>query len=239
MSGWTNPFNLTEQPSEATLSFIANNISSSHPYILTITLNVLPPVFFRSVPSSADGQGLLERSERAVSSFLEGWTRSVGDPIISKWIVIILCVSMGLNAWFISQARRGAMQPIQPSVAKMPVSDVQGKVSRLVQPAISVTGAQQSTSSKSSILLNDSDSDDDEKRLAAVKKNTRRVRSASECMEILSSRRPQDLLDEEVIALTLQKKIPLYALEKTLNDLERAVKIRRAVVCILPYKRLF
>ena len=80
----------------------------------------------------------------------------------------------------------------------------------------------------------DNEIDDDEKRIAALKRNIRRVRSVSECMQILSAGRPQDLLDEELIALTLQKKIPLYALEKTLNDHERAVKIRRAAVCTHP-----
>jgi len=141
---------------------------------------------------------------------------------------------MGLNAWLLSEARRGAIQPLQPPAAKASVSDSAEKIVKPAQPSISVTDTRQSESKKSSFSLNDSESDDEEKRVAAVKKNTRRVRSASECMEILKTGRPQELLDEEVIALTLQKKIPLYALEKTLNDLERAVKIRRAAVCIYP-----
>lgn len=140
---------------------------------------------------------------------------------------------MGLNAWLLSEARRGsAIQSVQPLAANIPTSDAAEKIVKLPQPSISVTGAHQSTSSKSSFALDNSESDDEEKHVAAVKKNTRRVRSASECLEILKNGRPQDLLDEEVIALTLQKKIPLYALEKTLNDLTRAVKIRRAAVCI-------
>lgn len=234
MSGWLSPFNLTEQPSEATLTLIANNISSSHPYIRSITLNVLPPVFFRSIASPVDANGLLDRGGRVVSGFLEGWTRRVGDPVISKWIVIILCVSMGLNAWLLSEARRGIIQSVQPTAAKAHTSDSTVPPIKPSQPSISVTRTHQSTSSKSSFALDDSESDDEEKHLAAVKKNTRRVRTASECLEIIKDGRPQDLLDEEVIALTMQKKIPLYALEKTLNNLERAVKIRRAAVCNFP-----
>jgi hypothetical protein len=84
----------------------------------------------------------------------------------------------------------------------------------------------------SPFTINDSEGDDEEDQLSVLKKGSRRIRAMTECMQLLKEGRPQDLLDEEVIALTIQKKIPLYALEKTLKDLERAVKIRRAVVCM-------
>ena len=232
VTSWANPFNLTEQPSEATLNLIANNISASHPFVRTVTLSILPPVFFRSVSLSLEGQGFLERGERAVGGFLEAWTTHVGDPVISKWIVVTLCVSMGLNAWLLNAARRGAMQPLQLS----PVSESLEKASRSTstsQPPISVMANNIPSKSTTHFTINDSESDDEEKHISALKRNSRQVRSVSECMEILSNGRPHELLDEEVISLTMQKKIPLYALEKTLKDLERAVKIRRAVVCML------
>jgi hydroxymethylglutaryl-CoA reductase (NADPH) len=236
-SSWANPFNLTEQPSEATLTLITNNISASHPLVQSIVLTILPPVYFRSVSIPLEGQGFLQRSELVVGSFLEGWTRRVGDPVISKWIVVILCVSMGLNAWLLNAASRGAMQPLQVS-SKSTISDkLMEKVRRtsISQPSISTTSEKPAVKSTTSFAMNDCESDDEEKRLSGIKKNSRRVRSVSECMQILTDGRPQDLFDEEVIALTIQKKIPLYALEKTLKDLERAVKIRRATVCMPPY----
>src|SRR5579859_6292874 len=224
---WASPFNHTEQPSEATLSLIANSISSSHPSINSITISILPPVFFRSI-STFDNQTILERAETVVGGFLEGWTQRVGDPVISKWIVIILCVSMGLNAWLLNAAGRGAMQSINVPAAK-PALEIKDKVEKS-NPTIAVSDT--NTVARANVFsLNDSESDDDEKHVHAIKRSTRRVRSVTECMQILTEGRPQDLLDEEIIALTLQKKIPLYALEKTLQDLERAVKIRRATVC--------
>lgn len=156
----------------------------------------------------------------------------MGDPVISKWIVVILCISMGLNAWLLNAARRGAMQPPQLSVT----SESTEKASRSAstsQPSISVKADNTPSKSTTHFAINDSESDDEEKHLSAVKRSSRRVRSVSECLEILSNGRPHELLDEEVIALTMQKKIPLYALEKTLKDLERAVKIRRAAVCMV------
>ena len=209
----------------------------SHPSVCSIRLSILPPVFFRSISIPLEGQGLLERSERVVGGFLEGWTRRVGDPVISKWIVVILCVSMGLNAWLLNAARRGAMQPLHMPSTNSTVSEkLADKVSRATstsQPSISINTDANTAKSPTPFAMNDSESDDEENHISAIKKNSRRVRSVSECMQILTDGRPQDLLDEEVIALTMQKKIPLYALEKTLRDLERAVKIRRAAVCIL------
>lgn len=170
-----------------------------------------------------------------MGGFLEAWTNHVGDPIMSKWIVVVLCVSMGLNAWLLSAARRGAMQPLTMIAARAAgtVEEVKVKVKQEGQlaapPTISVS--QNYDKAASSFSLDESESDDEEKRLVAIKKAGRRTRSMSECMQILTDGRPADLLDEEVIALTMQKKIPLYALEKTLKDYERAVKVRRAVVC--------
>jgi hydroxymethylglutaryl-CoA reductase (NADPH) len=224
---WPNPFNLSEQPSEATLSLIANNISSGHSNIQSITLTILSPLFFQSV-SSVESQGLFEQGEHAVGNFLEGWTRRVGDPVISKWIVIILCVSMGLNAWLLNAVSRGAMQPLQTSNKS---ADIDSKPS--IPERSTMISQTEPPKLGTPFVLNDSENDDEEKHISAVKKISRRVRSLAECVQILSEGRAADLLDEELIALTVQKKISLYALEKTLNDFERAVKIRRAVVCIL------
>jgi hydroxymethylglutaryl-CoA reductase (NADPH) len=190
-------------------------------------------VFFQSLPVEA--QGLLERGEHAVGGFLEGWTRSIGDPVISKWIVVVLCMSMGLNAWLLNAARHGAMQPLYSSTAKSVapeiVLDKPNKVPNSA-PATSGSAEEKIVAKVSSFTLNDSESDDEEKHLSVIKSRNRRVRSVAECMQILTEGRPQELLDEEVVALVIQKKIPLYALEKSLQDLERAVKIRRAAVCM-------
>jgi hydroxymethylglutaryl-CoA reductase (NADPH) len=229
---WTNPFNLTEQPSEATLNLIANSISSTNPYIRSITLGIFPPVFFQSLPVEA--QGLLERSEHAVGGFLEGWTRSIGDPVISKWIVVVLCMSMGLNAWLLNAARHGAMQPIYSSATKSGLPEIvldKSSKGASTTPAYSVA-AEKPVPKVNTFVLNDSESDDEDKHMSVVKSRNRRIRSVSECMRVITEGHPQELLDEEVVALVLQKKIPLYALEKSLKDLERAVRVRRAAVCM-------
>lgn len=63
------------------------------------------------------------------------------------------------------------------------------------------------------------------------------VRSLEECIEIFENGpRPvqvslSTLNDEEIILLAQNGKIAAYALEKVLGDLERAVSIRRALIC--------
>ncbi|EEB08557.2 3-hydroxy-3-methylglutaryl-CoA reductase Hmg1 [Schizosaccharomyces japonicus yFS275] len=56
------------------------------------------------------------------------------------------------------------------------------------------------------------------------------VRPLTECVELYKGGKVSELNDEEIVSLVLAKKIPLYALEKVLKDLERAVYIRRIAV---------
>ncbi|KAL3474067.1 hydroxymethylglutaryl-coenzyme A reductase-domain-containing protein [Aspergillus californicus] len=56
------------------------------------------------------------------------------------------------------------------------------------------------------------------------------ARSADECRTMLKEGRSLELTDEEIIDHSLAGNLPLHALEKTLKDFTRAVKIRRGVV---------
>ncbi len=47
---------------------------------------------------------------------------------------------------------------------------------------------------------------------------------------MLLEKRAHELTDEEVVELSLRGKIPGYALEKTLKDFTRAVKVRRTII---------
>jgi hydroxymethylglutaryl-CoA reductase (NADPH) len=58
-------------------------------------------------------------------------------------------------------------------------------------------------------------------------------RSLEECLQVFNSGPDgvRQLNNEEVILLAQQGKIAAYALEKVLGDLERAVLVRRALIC--------
>ncbi|KAI8140220.1 3-hydroxy-3-methylglutaryl coenzyme A reductase [Fennellomyces sp. T-0311] len=54
------------------------------------------------------------------------------------------------------------------------------------------------------------------------------IRPVEECLALVST--PESLHDEEVVSLVQNGKIAPYALEKTLGDFTRAVKVRRALI---------
>ncbi|KAG0149631.1 hypothetical protein CROQUDRAFT_653469 [Cronartium quercuum f. sp. fusiforme G11] len=84
------------------------------------------------------------------------------------------------------------------------------------KPILSLTPIVQSTNS---VIL-----DDDE--LAVVLP----IRPLEECEGMIKNGMGESLSDEEVIELVQEGKLAAYALEKTLKDLTRAVKIRRALI---------
>jgi hydroxymethylglutaryl-CoA reductase (NADPH) len=231
---WTNPFDLAAQPSQAALSLISDNISLRYPAVRTIFLSVIPPQIFQSVSVPSATEGLFERSGLIVGGFLEGWTNRVGDPVMSKWIVIVLCVSMGLNAWLLNAASRGAMQ-LGPSIAANLSEATSPTVDEEPRSISAPILTKHAVDRAAPVFTVEDELSDDEGNLVQQNNGRQRIRSLSDCMQILAEGHPSDLLDEEVIALTIEKKIPLYALEKSLQNLERAVKIRRAVVCEHPY----
>jgi len=55
-------------------------------------------------------------------------------------------------------------------------------------------------------------------------------RSNEELEKLLAEKRVKEMSDEEVVSLSMRGKIPGYALEKTLGDFTRAVKIRRTII---------
>ncbi|KAJ3121295.1 3-hydroxy-3-methylglutaryl-coenzyme A (HMG-CoA) reductase isozyme [Nowakowskiella sp. JEL0407] len=56
------------------------------------------------------------------------------------------------------------------------------------------------------------------------------LRSIDECLEVIKAGKASQLSDEEVVFLAEKGKVPSYALEKTLGDYTRAVKIRRMLI---------
>jgi len=77
----------------------------------TMLVRVSPPLHVRIVrqddPHTADA--LFE-------SFMESWTRLVGDEVVSKWIVLVLAVSVALNGYLLKGIAAGSLGT-RPNVA--------------------------------------------------------------------------------------------------------------------------
>jgi len=253
-----------------------------------LSVRILAPVHVRMVPVISP---LLHKESRTkgrdaddmIDNFMSSWTRLVGDPILSKWIVLLLGVSVALNGYLLKGISTGTgstrivqqaqgvrfnavdrtqeKQTIVPyshpaPIPALPESRTESVVVYSAAPAVvrpipvpavrrppSVNGissllnsvdeklkAQQSTFTTG----DESDSQDEE---PSTKETSTPIRSLEECINIFENGpRPVSvslslLNDEEVILLAQNGKIQAYALEKVLGDLERAVLVRRALVC--------
>ena len=141
---------------------------------------------------------------------IEGVLKSLEDPVLSKWVLIALTLSLILNGYLFNAARWSLKEP----QAQSPVS-----ATPRVQPPTPPKAVSQEQL--------DQISDQSSKR------------SREECDQVLKDKKAAHLNDEEIIDLCVRGKIPGYAIEKTLEDPElmtrlasftRAVKVRRAVV---------
>ena len=251
-----------------------------------LMVRVSAPVHVRMVPiisphlhKEAKAKG--RDADDMIDSFMSSWTRLVGDPILSKWIVLLLGVSVALNGYLLKGISTGtgstrvvqqaqsvrfnavdrgqekqldvpptlhAPIPIFPGSRKENVA-AYSAAPPVVRP-IPVPARAPSVNGISSLLDSvdeklkaqptftsgdESDSQDEESN---TKETSSHIRSLEECIDIFENGpRPVSvslslLNDEEVILLAQNGKIQAYALEKVLGDLERAVLIRRALVCM-------
>jgi hydroxymethylglutaryl-CoA reductase (NADPH) len=260
-----------------------------------LIVKISPPVYVRVVPPTPPAvvPTTTTESGEMIENFMSNWTRLVGDPILSKWIVLVLAVSVALNGYLLKGIAAGGgssmrtqgvrfrsigggkrehqkeeeeaalteMQKAAVPVSKEPVVVVEAledsspslSVRRHV-PQMVAPIAIPATPSRASFMLETVDeklrqqaaADRERNRTspssseASVTKETSNgmpIRPLEECINIFENGpRPVSvslsmLNDEEVILLAQHGKIAAYALEKVLGDLERAVFIRRALIC--------
>jgi len=148
---------------------------------------------------------------------IEGVLKSLEDPVLSKWVLIALTMSLILNGYLFNAARWSLKEPHTPatSPARAPWPEV--PLTPRAKPVDDAPGG-----------------------------HTPSTRSRADYEQMLKDKKAAYLTDEELIDLSLRGKIPGYAIEKTLEAPElmtrlesfvRAVKIRRGVVSRTPATR--
>lgn len=158
---------------------------------------------------------------------IEGVLKSLEDPVLSKWIIVALTMSLVLNGYLFNAARMSIKdtRPItefvdEPEVRRIPsLEPVMTEERRL-------TNGQVHEPKRNESHILDSHASGGERTLA-------------ECEQLVKSGKAAYLADKELLGLAVRGKIPGYALEKTLDNskvmtklesLTRAVKIRRGLV---------
>lgn len=168
---------------------------------------------------------------------IEGILKSMEDPVLSKWIIVLLSISLVLNGYLFNAARWSIKEPHQSPpdivVERAPVE----KIVPLPVPLVEMAPV---------VIAHPADSNDGVQTQNTIdpdKKDVVEVRTTAECEQMLRERKAAYLNDVELGNLTVRGKIPGYALEKTLENpsvmtrlgsLTRAVKIRRVLVSRTP-----
>ena len=93
---------------------------------LPIIVRVTSPLYVRVVPAPSTPKVMsmaipATGEEAMLESFMSEWTNLVGDPILSKWIVLALAVSVFLNGYLL-KGLGASTTPIQQAVKFPPPS---------------------------------------------------------------------------------------------------------------------
>jgi len=173
--------------------------------------------------SSSFFDGDYELFDAVGGRMVEGVLKSFEDPVLSKWIVVALVISLVFNGYLFNAARWTIKEPHQhdqppkenemmdqPERPQRPTEVANGRV---VVPAPPQTPREEPDQS-----------------LTLQRTSSTTKRTPQECEIMLKEKKAKYLTDEELIELSLRGKLPGYALEKSVDNMTRAVKIRRALV---------
>ncbi|KZT56259.1 hypothetical protein CALCODRAFT_320253 [Calocera cornea HHB12733] len=315
-------------PASPTLAPVLSTLLALHPPTTTLLVHIAPPIrvaltsleqahHARSADSApAPGAGSLA----FIDEFMAEWSHLVGDPVLSKWIVLALAVSVFLNGYLLKGLGTGTgtgtgtgaasqlqafeddpAEPGRPALAQEKKDRERERErdeppSYAPEPAPTLTPAHERKHSaqhphphphshphshRPAVVAHALDSPPmrgslpltpsshalppqlDTKLLspplprphppapapAPIPQEREEVvrntplgtplgdkysvgrRSFEECVVVLESELgPDALSDEEIVLLSQRGKIAAYALEKVLGDLERAVRVRRALI---------
>ncbi|KAL7963818.1 hydroxymethylglutaryl-coenzyme A reductase domain-containing protein [Trichoderma compactum] len=160
-----------------------------------------------------------------------GLLSSLEDPVLSKWIVAALALSVGLNGYLFNVARWTIKDPNTPDhqidrnelaraqrfndnpTVNLPLGEYVPPTPQQTQPATPA--------------ITDDESDTEAKAKPKVEVENR---SLAVLEKMLAEKCITEMTDEEVVELSMRGKIPGYALEKTLKNFTRAVKVRRTII---------
>ena len=222
-----------------------DSISEAAKASLTSTIvTVFTPIKYElEYPSVHYAEGPATGSDGNFSSNLSGMVvdgilKSLEDPILSKWFLIVLALSLVFNGYLFNAARMTIKEPHKPldppTAAEIqdgapPTPSPQIPHQHMPSPPITPGPEQQLGQMRPLTQIVP------EQQKSSVQSDTYSAKQVSnkpmEFLEqMLKAKKAPSLTDEELIELSVKGKIPGYALEKTLGDKTRAVKIRRGLV---------
>lgn len=225
------------------LDFIYNQAKEDDTSIL---ITVLPPIKYElSTPlleidssdlsdSVFDGEYTDQFLNYVVGGkVVEGVLKSLEDPVVSKWIIVALTVSVILNGYLFNAARWSIKEPRPAEYVAPNLSEA---LSKPPPPSSKVQEITDHSHTNGTFIEPAPPTND-------FVEADGPPRSIAEAEQMLKAKQAAFLSDKDLSDLAVQGKLPGYALEKTLENpdamsrlqsLTRAVKIRRALVSRTP-----
>ncbi|KAF9977396.1 3-hydroxy-3-methylglutaryl-coenzyme A (HMG-CoA) reductase isozyme [Actinomortierella ambigua] len=209
---------------------------------LPMIIEVAPALVFQHQPSFNKGV-MTHWTERPLEQLFNVWSYLIQDPVLSKYISLMLSASLLLNIFLFNFAKqsRAAEAPVAPlssssSSSSTTTTTVVATTTKIAGATAPIPAAPKPVVQQPTTHVARVQSIPEPAAVASTALTVLPsmemvpVRSVEECLELVKAKEVDRVTDEELVMLASQNKIPSYALEKTLGDLTRAVKIRRALV---------
>ncbi|KAL7321598.1 3-hydroxy-3-methylglutaryl-coenzyme A (HMG-CoA) reductase isozyme [Mucor circinelloides] len=197
-----------------------------------LLLKVSPSINFQLLaPSHFQG---LPPVKSLLAEIYNTYTIYAQDPVISKWVVAILMVSILLNTYLFEIAkynRQTAQQYQTPTIQNHgPAHAISPPLNRKLASSSTLSPV-----SDPNLTIKRGPPHSSAPTLRHHHKKYQHqlgIRTVEECLYILKNtdQGASNLADEEIILLIQHAHIAPHVLEKVLGDLERAVRIRKAVI---------
>ncbi|KAG9066611.1 3-hydroxy-3-methylglutaryl-coenzyme A (HMG-CoA) reductase isozyme [Linnemannia hyalina] len=205
---------------------------------MPMIVEVAPALSFQHLAPTSSA--VANWTERPLEKMFALWSYLIQDPVISKYISLTLAASLLLNVFLLNVAKQSRQAPATTATVTSAhqTTNVTSPSTTTVTTVVATTtkiAAPASTPKPQPTHIQKVESLAEPKAVvdAVILKegDWAMVRSVDECIALIKSPAGATAIsDEEMVMLVTNNKIPSYALEKTLGDLTRAVKIRRALI---------
>ncbi|PSN65200.1 hypothetical protein BS50DRAFT_496838 [Corynespora cassiicola Philippines] len=215
----------------------------------TIVTVLMPIKYELEYPSVHYAEPVLGQNDAPSGSnisnhLVDGVLKSMEDPFLSKWIIAALVMSVVLNGYLFNAARWTIKEPHQPIDPPKP-SEIQDGApptpalsiphqhmpSPPITPGPEAQAARTTVQPLAQVAPPPAPVQPQQPEMGPTEEEQSQPNRPMEFLErMVKDKKAPKLTDEELIELSLKGKIPGYALEKTLGNKTRAVKIRRGLV---------
>ena len=190
-----------------------------------IIISVLPTFYYQSLKEQTN-------SENITILIFKTLGFAISDKFISKVIFIICLISITTNVYLLRVAKIHS----DATISQLIRNRKGAKLDTINNNPLSLTRSLHSsdftkTSSPKTFSL--TISEDESSTSSESESLSPAARTLDSCVKLMNEGKLKDLRNTEIANMVIAKKLPLYSLEKALDDRLRAVKIRREAISAL------